>query len=89
MKKKIYQVSTNLVSLIIQEIECVKITDSSYWTDEKTRHTLDTDCYKSFDTKKDAVRYLKSLIEHQIRMLENSIEHYNKKLDEFHSMYGK
>lgn len=89
MKKKIYQVSTNLVSLIIQEIKCVKITEVSYWTDEKTRYALDTDYHKSFDTKKDAVKYLKSLIERQIRMLEGSIEHYNKKLDEFHSMYGK
>lgn len=83
---KIYRVYTNM-DLDIQVVDCVRKTDSYYWTDKKTRHLLDTAWVKSFDTMSDAVKHLKYLLYGRQRTLEYSLLSHNDLINNFEVRY--
>jgi len=79
--KKIYQVATNMECGII-EVEYIRKTDTYFWTSETNREMLDTKYSKSFETKEDAIYYLKYLISQKISSMKLSLEYYENKLNE-------
>jgi len=84
--EKIYQVYENLL-LDINEVECSRVTDNSYWTLNNMRYALDTNYCKSFKSKDDAVRYLKGKINSKINSVKSTLNYYEEKLEEFKSLY--
>jgi hypothetical protein len=83
---KIYQVYTNL-SLEIKEVECLRITDNSYWTMNNRRNHLDTNYLKSFLNKEDAISYLRGKLNAKIYSLKSTCEYYENELSKFKSLY--
>lgn len=81
MKAKIYQVATNM-ECGIYEIEYIRKTDTYFWTSEKNREMLNTKYSKSFETKEEAIYYLKYLIRSKIDTMKSSLEYYENKLNE-------
>jgi len=73
----------------ITEVEFTKKTASYYWINERIKEAISCNYYKCFDTKDEAVRYLDSLIKLKINSSQNTLQYYERKLDEFNSKYGK
>lgn len=88
MENKIYQVRTNM-NLEILETSYVKKSLSFYWINETNREALNTNWVKSFDTKEEAVRYLKYLLLRQISNTESVLRYYNEQLEKFNLMYNQ
>lgn len=87
MENKIYQVYTNL-SLDIREVNYIRKTESTYWVEgERYSHRLDTDYVKSFDTKEEAIDYLKNLLESKLMSIKSTFDYYNEQLDKFNKLY--
>lgn len=86
---KIYRVYTNM-DLSIEEVDYVRITDSSYWTiGNNQSNALDTKYRKSFDTKESAVQYLKQLLDSKLSNLKYSLEFHEEQIKKFNDMYKK
>ncbi|OQA90943.1 MAG: hypothetical protein BWY27_00710 [Bacteroidetes bacterium ADurb.Bin234] len=85
---KIYQVSRNLYTLKVREINIIKKTDSFYWTSNSNRCALNTNYHMSFETEFEAKRYIKSIIESNIERTKRTLNDYEKVLKEFEDMYG-
>lgn len=87
MANKLYQVSTNS-QLDIYEVEYIRKTESYYWTSgTKMKDALNTNYRKSFDTKEEAIAYLQSILEEQIRRAKWVLDNANEQLIKFKSMY--
>lgn len=86
---KIYQVSTN-TDLHIEEINYVRKTDFSYWSiGYDYAQALDTKYHKSFDTKEEAMNYLKSLLDIKLSSLKYSLQLHEEKIEKFNNLYKK
>lgn len=84
----LYRVNTNLNSITINEVAYTKKTDSFFWVlNSKYREAINTNWVQSFDTKEEAVSYLESKIKNEIHRFKNTVEHYEKRLDEFNLLY--
>jgi len=88
MENKIYQVRTDM-NLEILETSYVKKSLSFYWINEINREALNTNWVKSFDTKEEAVRYLKYLLLRQISNTESVLSYYNEQLEKFNLIYNQ
>jgi hypothetical protein len=77
------------MDLSIEEVDYVRITDSSYWTNEnKQSNALDTKYRKSFDTKEAAVQYLKQLLDSKLSSLKYSLELHEEQIKKFNDIYN-
>jgi hypothetical protein len=86
VSNKIYQVAKNK-NLDIREIEYIKKSEIFYWTTPKNREALNTNWVASFDTKEEAVNYLKYLIKKEISLAESTIKYYNEQLEIFNKKF--
>lgn len=82
---KIYQVTKNYNTEII-EVDCIRVTDSSYWN-SIGRNALETNYVKSFLDKKEAIEYLKHRLESKINSIAGNLKYYKDKLIEFENLY--
>lgn len=86
MVLKIYQVCENL-RLEIIEVECLKITENSYWTMNNTRNSLHTNYVKSFLSKEDAIKFLEGKLKAKISSLKSTVDYYEEQLGLFKCLY--
>jgi len=83
MEGTLYQVNNNLNELTPIEVKYIRKTDSFYWTRKDWRCAINTNYYKSFETKEEAVAHLQYLIENKTRQSQSSLDYYNEKMAKF------
>lgn len=76
----------------VDEYEKVKTSDKSILfinsIGKEERELLKTKDYAWFDSKKDALEWKKSKLEFEVKLKQNTLNYYQKKLDEFVASNG-
>jgi len=90
--KKIFKVAKDLSNFKIQEIEYTRKTDSFYceiksYNGKEVRSSLETNYDKCFETKEDAIAYMKGRLERDIKIKESALENAKESLDRFNLIY--
>lgn len=82
---KIYRIS--MWSSQIDEYEIVKLTDKSIWflnsEGKEQRELLKTERTAWFESKNDAIEWKKSKLEFEVELKQDTLNYYQKKLDDF------